>query len=305
MTLEERLKQLPQSADALAADVQADDQLYRKIREEAARGAAPRTRRQRWIPAAALAAAAALLFFLIPRSGAPAPLNIESVTAGGSDSLLSTPATRADLPAGSVSIESADSVPAFRELWSGNSDSRFPMVLINGAYYRLLSSPRQLKNSQLAAEAGTVSQYTSEMTGSGLCSNTVLAGETVWYVRGMGEAAVAARVDGALRVFQRVTAGGQGAPGSLAEAIPQSGVTELSLSGVGRIRDAGTAQQLVGALVAQADRQGGGCRKTGQVLHITYASGVTLQLYVQDNTLAGPGTWSCPAFFTQFQQAAQ
>ena len=206
------------------------------------------------IPVGAAAVAAALILLVWPGAvGGQAPLNIESVTAGNAGAFVPEPSTRADLPQGSVSLGGAESAPDFRNIWAGNSNSSFPMVMVNGAYYRLLSTPKKLSDKQLGSAVGTVQQYTTEMSGSGLCSNTVLQGETVWQVRGMGQAAVAARIDGTLRVFQRVTADGQGAgASSLAEAIAQSGVKELSLSGVGRVRDQNTAQRLLSTLLDNA-----------------------------------------------------
>ena len=41
----------------------------------------------------------------------------------------------------------------------------------------------------------------------------------------------------------------------------------------------------------------------GDVLHIVFGNGVTLQMYVRDTSLSSDGTWSCPAFFEQFRQA--
>ena len=308
MTLEERLNQLPQAADELAADVRADERLYQRIRYQVSHSDAARRKRP-WlkalIPAGAVALAAVLIVLVWPNIlGGRTNLTIESVTAGNTGNAVPMPSTRADLPAGSVTLDSSSGVPEFRNIWAGNSDSSFPMVLVNGAYYRLLSTPKSLSDKQLGGAIGTVGQYTTEMTGSGLCSNTVLQGETVWQVRGMGEAAVAARIDGKLRVFQRVTANGQGvAPSSLAQAIAQSGVKELSLSGVGRVRDVQTAQRLLDTLLYGATYQGSGCSKTSQVLHIVFDNGVTLQMYVRDTSLASGGTWSCPAFFEQFRQA--
>ena len=307
MTLEERLAQLPQAADELAADVRADERLYQRIRHAVAGQRDTRGGRRALAPAlsslAVLAAAVVLALTLPGLTRGQTPLNIESVTAGNQDVAQPEPSTRADLPAGSVSLDGADSAPAFRSIWAGSSDSSFPMVLVNGVYYRLLSSPKKLSDSQLGSPLGTVEQYTSEMNGQGLCSNTVLQGETVWQVRGMGQSAVAARIDGGLRVFQRVTVNGIGAPARLSDAIPADGVKELSLSGVGRVRDAQTAQRLLGVLLNGAAYQGGGCGKTSQVLHIVYSNGVTLQMYVRDGSLASGGTWACPAFFDQFAQA--
>ena len=303
--MEERLKQLPQTADELAADVRADDKLFETIRYEAARADSKPRRKpllQILIPVGALAMAAVLAILVWPGiMGGNGPLNIQSVTAGNGGDPVPVPSTRADLPAGSITLGSPDDAPSFRNIWAGSSDSSFPMVLVNGAYYRLLSGSKGLSDSQLAGAVGTVEQYISGMNGSGICSNTVLQGETVWQVQGMGSSAVAARIDGSLRVFQRVTANGQGAvPGSLAEAIAQYGVTELSLSGVGRVRDPQKAQQLLNTLVFSASFQGGGCSQTSQVLHIAFSNGITLQMYVRDNSLSSGGTWYCPAFFDQF-----
>ena len=78
---------------------------------------------------------------------------------------------------------------------------------------------------------------------------------------------------------------------------------ELSLSGVGRVRDAQTAQRLLDTLLYGATYQGSGCSKTSQVLHIVLSNGITLQMYVRDSLLSSGGTWSCPAFFEAFRQA--
>ena len=134
MTLEERLNQLPQTADELAADVRADEKLYQDIRYKAAQQGTERRRVLRrgvLIPAAALALTAVLLIAVLPGLNGGSPLNIKSVTAGnpGQQPL---PSTRADLPAGSITLDSGDSVPSFRNLWAGNSDSNFPMILLTG-----------------------------------------------------------------------------------------------------------------------------------------------------------------------------
>ena len=307
MTLDERLAQLAEAADELAADVQADDKLYSKIRYQAAKASAgssrPRWQRLAWLPATAVALIV-LTVTLVPVLRGSAPLEIRSVTAGGQTEAVPLPSTRADLPAGSVSVGNASDIPAFQNLWAGNSDTSFPMVLVNGSYYRLLSSPKKLSNKLLGQEIGTVEHYTPEMNGSGFCSNTVLQGETVYSVQGMGTAVIAASIDGNIRVFQQVTANGNDSvPQKLSQVIPASGVSELSLSGVGRIKERHTAESLVSTLLGGAAYQGSGCSRTSQVLHIKYTNGITLQMYVRGQSLSASGTWSCPAFFEQFEAA--
>ncbi len=303
MTLEEQLNHLPETANELASDVIADEHLLTRIRM---RAAAPlQKHRVTWrVAVPAVAAAAVLLVLLtVPQRDFSVMPHIENLSAGNAGT-IPQPSTRADLPAGSVTLESSGNVPAFRNIWAGNSEASFPMVLDNGKYYRLLSTPRNLNEKQLGNAIGTVTMLTSEMNGQGLCSNTVLQGENVWQVRGMGDAVVAARIDGSLRVFQRVTAGNAGQiPARLSEFMTASNVAELSLSGVGRIQNAQKAQELLSLLLNSASYVSGSCARSGQVLHIVYQNGITLQLYVSGNTCSSCGTWSCPAFFDQFQQS--
>jgi hypothetical protein len=304
VTLEERLNDLKKTADEMAADVRADDRLLAEIRQKAVRGRVlSPIRRKAWaLVPAACAAMAVLVLLVLPlfKTGPVSPV-IESIAAGSTQvTAQPSPVTSADLPGGSVLLGASSEKPSFRSIWSGNSNTSFPMILVNGTYYRLLTSPKKLNKSLLGQAVGTVATYTTEMTGEGICSNTVLAGETVYQVNGMGSAAVAANIDGTLRIFQQVTAGSAGSvPSSLSQALGKAKVKEISLSGVARVTDPATAQQLYDRLVGGASYVSASCSRTSQSLHIVYDNGVTLQLFVSGTTVMSAGSWSCPDFFRQ------
>ena len=91
---------------------------------------------------------------------------------------------------------------------------------------------------------------------SGMVSNVVARGETVYAISGMSGALVAAQVDGSTRVFQRVSYAGTAIIGSESLADPlcaPADVEWMELAGTGRISDVATAQQLMQILVDYAD----------------------------------------------------
>ena len=114
-----------------------------------------------------------------------------------------------DVKNGTVSI-SAQSAPAYRSIWASGSGSHYPVIGVNGRYYRMLTSPASVSSSLLGDVLGAVEEYTDEpaLSRAGLVSNVVGQGGTVWAVRGMNGSAAAAEVNGVYRVFQRVSYAG-------------------------------------------------------------------------------------------------
>lgn len=308
--VEERLRQLPEMASS--AGLQADEALKRRIMQAARGKTQGRARARRLIPA--LCCALALLvgggvYAAFPRGGsAPQePVLLSSQPAGASQAPGAKLAL--DVPVGSISIR-ASSNPSYRSLWAPASGGNFPLIGVNGRYYRLLTNPTALTDSMLGDSLGTVDTYTSEpalAVRSGICSNAVNAGETVYAVRGMSGAAVAARVDGQLRAFQRVSFGDNALVGgeTLADTLRAGKAVALELSGVGTINDAETAQRLIGVLTANASYQRAGSGETAQSLLIQLQNGLTLQMAVNGERLLACGTWACPEFFEAFQEALQ
>ena len=69
---------------------------------------------------------------------------------------------RADLTGSDVSIGQKQSVPSYRNLWSSSSDSStFPLIGVNGSYYRMMTSPRSVSSSLLGTSLGTIAEYTT------------------------------------------------------------------------------------------------------------------------------------------------
>ena len=230
---------------------------------------------------------------------------VESIAAGDSAADKNLPA-RADLPHGSVTLSGGGTV-SFMNLFAGNSVSSFPMIQVNGVYYRMLNEPQNLSGQYLGQSLGKVSLHTSgmEASSSGISSNMILEGETVYQLQSMGSAAAAARVNGETRVFQRVSFNGQGTPGSISELFGNAAVTRISLSGVGQVTDAGTIRRLMQVLTNRSTYLSGSCSATTQGLYITFSNGVTLQWYVSGTTVMGCGAWSCGEFMEEFRQVAR
>ena len=313
-SVEERLRELPQLADSTG--LQADEALKRRIlraaqaKDQPRRGAALR----RWAPVMAavviVAGAAAFAFPSLSRPGGPQPTAaplIESFSAGSSAPAGDKLAL--DVPKGSISIKSSSN-PSYRSIWAKASGGNFPLVGVNGRYYRMLTNPTSVSGSLLGSALGTVDTYTSEpaLAGkSGIISNTVKQGETVYAVSGMNNALVAANVDGQTRVFQRVSFGDSALVGGegLADTLKANSPVALELSGVGTVNDAGTASRLVDVLTSNASFLRAGGSETNQSLLIQLKNGIVLQLAVNGERVIGCGTWACPEFFDAFAEALQ
>ena len=309
--VEERLRALPEIA--ASSGLQADEQLKRKILR-AAEGSArkPVFQAKRLVPAfCALVVLVGGLAFALPRlrgNNSPdiqTPL-IESHPAG---SVTVGDKMALDVPPGSISIKSSRN-PSYRSIWAPMSGGNFPLICVDGRYYRLLTNPTSISSSLLGGSLGTVSTFTSEpaLAGkSGICSNAVQAGETVYAVSGMKGAMAAANVNGQMRVFQRVSFGDSALVGGekLSDTLKASSAVALELSGVGAINDPATAQRLVNILLSSASFLRAGGSESNQSLLIQLKSGLVLQMAVNGERVIACGTWACPEFFDAFQEAMQ
>ena len=311
--LEERLRTLPEIAESTG--LQADERLKRSILRAAEEKRQPRKAvftARRLVPAlCALIVLVGAGAFALPRlrNAGPIPSSTPLLESFPSGNVTVGEKLALDVPAGSITIR-ASSNPSYRSIWAPMSGGNFPLIGVNGRYYRMLTNPTSVSGSLLGQSLGAVDTFTSEpaLAGkSGICSNTVAAGETVYAVSGMNGAMVAANVNGQTRVFQRVSFGDNALVGSesLADTLKANNPVALELSGVGTVNDAATAQRLVNTLVSNASFLRAGGSETNQSLLIQLSSGIVLQMAVNGERVIACGTWACPEFFEAFQEAMQ
>ncbi len=199
--------------------------------------------------------------------------------------------------------------PAYRGLWAAAEGANYPLVRVSSCYYRLLTAPTSIGTDLLGESLGTVSEFTAEpaLSSAALVSNIAAAGEEVYAVQGMQGAVIACRVNGELRVFQRVSYGSQAIQSGekLADTLRASTVTAMELTGVGTVTDAVQARELYSLLTKNAVMSRPAVSETDSVLLLQLENGLTLQLCVRDTAVMACGTWSCPEFFEAFTAAAQ
>ena len=311
-SVEDKLNRLPEIANETG--LSADERLKSRIRQ-AAESKPRQPVMRRLVPAFC----AMIVLGGCLAAGIPLLRGNDGRQAEGQEPLFSAIAAGSDLPLGeqlaldvppgSITIRSSSN-PSYRSIWAQMNGGNFPLIGVNGRYYRLLTNPTSISSAMLGDALGTVDSYTSEpaLAGkNGICSNTVQSGETVYAVQGMKGAMAAANVDGMLRVFQRVSYGDSALVGGekLADTLKASRVTALELSGVGTVNDPQKAQELTELLLSQADflRSGGG--ESGCSLLIQLKNGLVLQMAVNGDRLIACGTWACPAFFDAFRAAVQ
>ena len=308
--MNQKLKALPQTADEMLSGLQADPHGARRILLKNQADSKPRYTHWIRVGAPVFAALVLVVAVLLTHSAGlfHTPVStpaVESIAAGDPSTEKNYPA-RADLPLGSVTL-SGGGYGTFRNLFSGSSMTSFPMIQVNGTYYRMMNEPQNLSSQFLGKAIGKVSLHSSapENSTTGISSNVILEGETVYRIQSMENAAVAARVNGDMRVFQRVSFNGKGIPDSISALVGNTSVTEITLSGVGRVTDSGTIKRLMQVLTRRSAYLSGSCSATTQGLYISYSNGVTLQLYVSGSTVMSCGAWSCGEFIEELRQAAR
>ena len=321
-SVEERLRQLPEIADQMG--LEAGETLKRKILRSAEEKETKPAKKvsftmQRLVPvmcAFVLIVGAVLAIPVLnkqpgtPEGSAVKKTDDSLITtiAAGQDQAVPGMQQALDVAPGSIQIR-ASSNPSYRSIWARASGPNFPLIGVNGRYYRLLTAPTSVPSGLLGETLGSVNEYTSEpaLAGGGIISNTVAQGETVYAIAGMNGAAVAARVNGEMRAFQRVSYGESALMGSesLASTLKANQVVALELTGVGTINDAETARYLMGILTDNASFLRSGSSETNQSLLIQLNNGITLQLAVNGERLMACGTWACPEFFEAFHESMQ
>lgn len=306
------LERLAPTADEMLSGLHADEAMKRRILFAANEKTKRRAPMPRLVPALCCAALAiACVSAFAPRlsgtavdtAATPMPVSIDSIAAGGEQA---APMTRMADVSGTARVRAA----------GGSSDSLFastsgdiPLVAVNGAVYRMLSTPTNVESSLLGDAVGTVSTTTDEpsladdsaMTGG--LSNVAEAGQTIYAVSGVDvNTAVACEVGGNMRLFQRVSYAGKGPGGQgLEDTFSVRGqVAELTLSGVGTlIGDA--ANDAAAVLLDHATLKSADSSARKQTLTVTLTNGLKLQLGVSGDTVSACGKWSCPEFFEAFE----
>lgn len=307
--VEDRLRELPSIAENMGVD--ASQQLKYKIRN-AARDRMNMRRRimHKWVPVLAMALVVCIgLGVGIPALHSGADTQVDPLTAqaaGEGTAQTMEKGALLDVPQGSIAITTSD-VPDYRSIWA-KGGANFPLVGVDGKYYRMLTTPGNMSGSLKGEELGQVALFTDEpsLASPGVTvSNTVAEGESIYAVSGMNGALVCANVEGSLRVFQRVGYGDSAIVGgeSLRNTLCAGNVIALELSGVGSVRDSGKAKELLDVLCDNAVYQRAGGSETAQSLLIYLSNGLTLQLSVNGEKLIGCGTWACPDFFDAFESA--
>lgn len=325
-----RLEQLPEMTDDMLGGLHATQDLKKEILRDAkaamqdgkahyrnsaweSKKVNANTRRQRSVLQRSLAMACMLVVLLGSVVGFPTLIGLDVknkqgivTTQMGAENLNNAQSQALDLPQGSIVI-SQRSAPSYRGIWAAASGANFPLICVEGRYYRLLTNPTSIGGDLLGKELGAVSTYTSEpaLASGGVISNTVAEGGKVYAVSGMNGAMVAAEVDGKMRVFQRVAFGGNALVGGekLGDTLKASKVVAMELTDVGTVTDAKKAKELYEILISNASLSRSGASETGASLLIQLENGLALQLAVRDESVMACGTWTCPEFFEAFEAA--
>lgn len=313
MDIDAMLRNLPETANEAMGGLQATPFLKARIDRAAAEGSKANRGRfalLKWAPALGCAAAALVIgLYALPFGGKDQadPL-IHSNTLGATTAPADV--LTADLGRGSVFISSNSSKPGYRSIWSDVKEGSFPMIGVNGKFYRMLTSPNAVSSNLLGAQIATISEFTTEPSLSGtdvVLSNAATSGTAVYAIQGVSEnTLVAAQVNGRTRLFQRVSFNGNALRGKerLADTLALSGqVIAMELSGVGTVTDPAACETLLTTLLGCASYESSGSISSKKALLIELENGLVLQMAVKGDSLAACGVWSCPEFFEAFEQA--
>lgn len=306
------LERLAPTADEMLSGLHADETMKRRILSAAREEKKRPVIMPRLVPALCCAAlAVACIGVFAPRlnqaavnaAASPAPVSIDTIAAGDGQTMTMT--KMADV-SGTARVRAA----------GGSSDSLFastsgdiPLVAVNGAVYRMLSTPANVQSSLLGDAVGTVNTTTDEPSladddaMAGGLSNVADAGQTIYTISGLdANTAVACEVGGSMRLFQRVSYAGKGPGGQgLEDTFSVRGqAAELTLSGVGTLTG-DAANDAVAVLLDHATLKSADMSAKKQTLTVTLTNGLKLQLGVSGDTVSACGGWSCPEFFEAFE----
>ncbi|NLC32819.1 MAG: hypothetical protein GX781_05935 [Clostridiales bacterium] len=211
-----------------------------------------------------------------------------------------------NLPQGSINLGKPGAIPNYKGVWARSQGGNFPLIrTANGGFYRLLNNPTSIDEDMLGAYLGHVEVFNQEPaldSSSMLLSNVATIGTQVFQIAQMEGSALAAEVEGKLRVFQRVSFSGNALLGS--ESLPDTlkgPIAGLQLSGVGTVTDAQQVSMLMSILLNDSSYKSSSTSISDQALLIQYSNGIILQMSVKGNSLIACGTWSNPEFIEAFK----
>ena len=312
-----RLDNLSEIASRQLGGLEATPTLLAKIKLEAADKKQPRSIRAVLRPALAVCAALVLVvgavMSLSPETITgigPEPTQnvLDSHSAGNPSEPTAEPRTPGDVSRGAISM-SAGMPSIGNTLFVQGDSAAFPLVTLDGATYRMLETPDGVSPSLLGEELGAVTEFNIEpaLGSSGVVSNAIACGETVYAIGDRHGALVAAHVDGVLRVFQRVSYAGTAIIGTetLADTLcAAEDALWIEINGMGRVDDPAAVQELMNTLFDLADYQSTAFA-SGASMQIGLSNGLTLQLMAGEDTISACGIWSCPDFFEAFMEAVK
>ena len=307
-----KLEQLAPIADEMLSGLHADEMMKRRILTAAREKTAPRRAAvRRFVPALSCAALAIACVGMIglrlngAQTQSAEPVAIRAIAAG--DHTLDNSVRIADIGS-HARVKSA--VPNENSLFAV-ADGDIPLVAVNGCVYRMLTTPKNVDSSLLGDPVGSVAAFSDtpsladdDAFSSGL-SNVSGEGTAIYAVSGLDTStAVAAEVDGKMRLFQRVSYAGKGPGGQGLEDTfaVRSLVTDLTLSNVGTLTG-DAANDAIAVLLDHAYLKSTDTSSHKQTLTATLSNGLKLQLGVSGDTVSGCGNWSCPEFFEAFNAA--
>lgn len=308
-----QLQQLPEMAEQGLGGLKADARLLGQIRLAASARGGKKTIRFKPLLTVGFATALCLCiaFWALPKPqgnpGTPADL-LGTHAAGGAQESLWVRAMDVTQGGGRVDGAATD-VGTYRNLFAPEHNGNFPLMLINGAAYRMLISPTNMSADLLGESLGQVAEYTLEpalSTGGDIVSNIVSAQSDVYAVKNMRGALAAAYVKGGLRVFQRVSFAGTAILGdeTLTDTLSQAkGILAMELTGSGIVDNPDTARQLMQVLLDNAVYESASVGSGGsRSLLLALDNGLLMQLMIGDDTVSACGTWSCPEFFEAYDR---
>ncbi len=306
------IERLPEAAERGLAGLTAGANLkYRIIHEAAKKEEAPVRSRRSWVPALCCGLVVVLCGVFIPSAISRRQSNLLIVSQPAGEATEAPVLTAQNYGIASGALSAGVNAPSYRSIWESSQNGTFPLIGLNGAYYRMLTTPSSVSDSQLGASLGTVAEYTTEPAlsdSSIILSNCSEAGTEVYGISGMSGTLVAAKVDGVTRLFQRVGFNGTALNGneSLSDTLQIAGhVTAMELSDVGTITDGNTISSLLTTMFSNASYKSSGSVSGSQSLLLTLDNGFTVQLAVKDDRFSACGTWDCPEFFEAFAAAVQ
>ncbi|MBE5804416.1 MAG: hypothetical protein E7316_07885 [Clostridiales bacterium] len=304
-----RLEQLPEITEKALGGLTAGQHLKLRIEKAAMKPQPQRRRVSAWVPALSCALVLTIALGIgIPALNAPPPENLITTQAAG-QSGVNNEIALLDLNRNNVNIRQRIADAGENSLWASGDSGNFPLIGVNGKYYRMLTVPQSVSGSLLGKSLGSVAEFTTEPALSGtdvILSNAASYGSTVYAINGMGGTLVAAEVNGTTRVFQRVSFNGSAIRGSedLSDTLQIAGhIVSMELTGTGSVTDSAACEALFATLADCASYESSGSLSGKQTLLITLDNGLAVQLNVKNDKLSACGTWSCPEFFEEFEAA--